>query len=76
MPLPTTSFANRPPNPAFQVLETPIFTHDLCKPSLATIRFILLAKKSALTFTPLLFIKARALAEKLLLFALYAICPL
>jgi hypothetical protein len=26
-----TSFANRQPDPAFQALETPVFTSDLCK---------------------------------------------
>jgi len=30
-PLQTTSFANRQPDPAFQALETPVFTSDLCK---------------------------------------------
>jgi hypothetical protein len=31
MPLQMTSFANRQPDPAFQALETPVFTSDLCK---------------------------------------------
>jgi len=65
-----TSFANCPPDPAFQVSETPIFTPDLCKVSLAAISFIRLAAKPALTSTPMLFVKARAVAEKLLLLAL------
>jgi hypothetical protein len=47
-----TSFANRQPYSAFQVSETPIFTPDLCKASLATIRFIRLATKPALTSIP------------------------
>ena len=46
-----TSFANRQPDPAFQVSETPIFTPDVCKASLSAIRFILLATKPALTST-------------------------
>ena len=29
--LQTISFANRQPDPAFQALETPVFTSDLCK---------------------------------------------
>jgi hypothetical protein len=31
IPLQTTSFANRQPDPAFQASETPVFTSDLCK---------------------------------------------
>jgi hypothetical protein len=65
-----TSFANRQPYSAFQASETPIFTPDLCKGFLAAIRFIRLAIKPALTSTPVLFVKARAAAEKLLLLAL------
>jgi len=65
-----TSFANRRPDPAFQVSENPIFTPDLCKGSLAAISFIRLAAKPALTSTPMLFVKARGVAEKLLLLAL------
>jgi hypothetical protein len=45
--LQTTSFAKRQPGPAFQVLETIIFAPDLCKASLAAIRFIRLATKTA-----------------------------
>jgi hypothetical protein len=41
---------------------------------LATIRFIRLATKPALTSTPVLFVKARAVAEKLLLLALKVVC--
>jgi hypothetical protein len=63
--LQTTSFANRQPDPAFQVPETAIFTPDFYKASLAAIRFIRLATKPALTSTPVLFAKARAVAEKL-----------
>ena len=69
-----TSFANRQPDPAFQVSGTPIFTPDVCKASLSAIRFILLATKPALTSTPVLFVKARAVAEKLLLLALKVVC--
>ena len=65
-----TSFANRQPYSAFQASETPIFTPDLCKGFLAAIRFIRLAIKPALTSTPVLFVKASAAAEKLLLLAL------
>jgi hypothetical protein len=65
-----TSFANRQPYSAFQASETPIFTPDLCKGFLAAIRFIRLAIKPALTSTPVLFVKANALAENLLLLAL------
>jgi hypothetical protein len=50
-PLQTTSFANRQPVTAFQVLETPIFGPDLCKAALATIRFIRLAPNPALAST-------------------------
>jgi len=46
-----TSFANRQPVTAFQVLETPIFSPDLCKAALATIRFIRLAPNPALAST-------------------------
>jgi hypothetical protein len=38
--LQTTSFANRQTDPAFQMSETAIFTPDICKASLAAIRFI------------------------------------
>jgi hypothetical protein len=31
IPLQKTSFANRQPDPAFQVSETAIFTPDICK---------------------------------------------
>ena len=34
IPSQTTSFANRQPDPVFQVSETPNFTPDLCKASL------------------------------------------
>jgi hypothetical protein len=74
IPSQTTSFANRQPDPAFQVSGTPIFTPDVCKASLSAIRFILLATKPALTSTPVLFVKARAVAEKLLLLALKVVC--
>ena len=70
-----TSFANRQPAPAFQVSETGIFTPDFYKVSLAAIRFIRLATKPALTSTQILFVKARAAAEKLLLLALKVVCP-
>jgi hypothetical protein len=30
-PFQKTSFANRQPDPAYQALETPVFTSDLCK---------------------------------------------
>jgi hypothetical protein len=40
-----TSFANRQPDPTFQVSETAIFIPDLCKAPLAAIRFIQLATK-------------------------------
>jgi hypothetical protein len=72
--LQTTSFANCPPDPAFQVSETAIFTPDLCKASLATIRFIRVATKPTLTSTPVSSVKARAIAEKLLLLALKVNC--
>jgi hypothetical protein len=48
IPLQKTSFANRQPDPAFQVSEIPIFTPDLCKASLAAIRLTRLATKPAL----------------------------
>jgi hypothetical protein len=73
-PLQTTSFANRQPDQAFQVSISPIFTPEFCKVSLAAIRFIRLATKPALTSTPVLFVKARAAAEKLLLLALKVVC--
>ena len=72
--LQTTSFANHQPDPAFQLSETAIFTPDFCKASLAAIRFIRLATKPALTSTPVLFVKARAVAEKLFLLALKVVC--
>jgi hypothetical protein len=74
LPLQTTSFANRQRDPAFQMSETPIFTPEFCKAFLAAIRFIRLATKPALTSTPVLFVKARAAAEKLLLLALKVVC--
>jgi hypothetical protein len=69
-----TSFANRQPDTPFQVSETLIFTPEFCKVSLAAIRFIRLATKPALTSTPVSFVKARAVAEKLLLLALKVVC--
>jgi len=49
------------------VSETAIFTPDLCKASLATIRFIRVATKPALTSTPVSSVKARAIAEKIVI---------
>ena len=69
-----TSFANRQPDPAFQVSGTPIFTPDVCKASLAAFCFIRLTTKPALTSTPMLFVKARAAAEKLLSLIMPTLC--
>jgi hypothetical protein len=69
-----TSFANCPPDPAFQVSKTPVFTPDICKVSLAAIWFIRQATNPALTSTPVSSVKARAIAEKLLLLALKVNC--
>jgi len=74
IPSQTTSFANRQPDPAFQVSGTPIFTPDVCKASLAAICFIRLTTKPALTSTPMLFVKARAAAEKLLSLIMPTLC--
>jgi hypothetical protein len=57
-----TYFANRQLAPAFQVSQTSIF-NPFAKPLSHAIRFIRLATKPALTSTPVLFVKARAVAE-------------
>jgi hypothetical protein len=69
-----TSFANCPPDPAFQVSKTSVFTPDLCKASLAAIWFIRQATNPALTSTRVSLVKGRAEAEKLLLLALKVNC--
>ena len=65
-----TSFANSQPGPAFQVSETTIFTPDIWQSLFSRHPFYPAGNKAALTSSSMLFVKARAVAEKLLLCAL------
>jgi hypothetical protein len=58
----------------FSGVRNSYFYLDLCKASLAAICFIRLTTKLALTSTPMLFVKARAAAEKLLSLIMPTLC--